>query len=126
MTVFHIDEHACPEMDVDVLVDLSIAIATALEVAEEADHRFVVQFAAVLALAYPFCQRTQVLRQLEEVESVYLLYLLRDDLCGIFDFEEELINLLFLFFLANIVNHSLRIQDSVEFVLNQPYSLVFA
>ena len=126
MPVLHIDEHAGPKMDVDVLVDLCVAIAAALEVAEEAHHRLVVVLAAVLALARQSCQGTQVLGQLQEVKAVDLLYLLRQDLCGAVDFEEEFVDLLFLFFFANLFNGQPCIQDSVDFVLNQPYPLILA
>lgn len=50
MSVLNVDEDAGAEMEVDVLVDFCVAIAAALEVAEETHHCLVVVFAAVFTL----------------------------------------------------------------------------
>lgn len=52
MPVFDVDEDAGAEMEVYVFVDFCVAIAAALEVAEEAHHCLVVVLAAVFALTH--------------------------------------------------------------------------
>lgn len=55
MPVFDVNEDTGAEMEIDVFVDLSVAITTALEVAQETYHCLVIVLIAVLAFTHKFC-----------------------------------------------------------------------